>query len=39
MRKDNKLEEEIKGINSIGNKLCSIYFETYVAYYMYELKK
>ena len=26
---DNELEEEIKGKTSIGNKLCSICFETY----------
>ena len=35
---DNELEEEIKGKTSIGNKLCSICFETYAPYDMYELK-
>jgi hypothetical protein len=36
--KDDELEEEIKGKTSIGNKLCSICFETYAPYDMYELK-
>ena len=39
LTKDDELEEEIKGKSSIGNKLCSICFETYAPYDMYELKK